>query len=198
MNLDKFTERSRGFVQAAQTIAMRESHQRLTPEHLLKALMDDGEGLAANLITKSGADAATVRQVVDVAVGKIAKVSGDSGQVYMDTTTGKILAEAEKLAEKAGDSFVTVERLLLALGMIKSKAKDALDKGGVDAKALNTTINDIRQGRTADNANAEEGFDALNKYARDLTEAAREGKIDPIIGWRDGCGQPDQTRTCAG
>ena len=182
MNLDKFTERSRGFVQAAQTIAMRESHQRLTPEHLLKALMDDGEGLAANLITKSGADAATVRQVVDVAVGKIAKVSGDSGQVYMDTTTGKILAEAEKLAEKAGDSFVTVERLLLALGMIKSKAKDALDKGGVDAKALNTTINDIRQGRTADNANAEEGFDALNKYARDLTEAAREGKIDPIIG----------------
>ena len=182
MNLDKFTERSRGFVQAAQTIAMRESHQRLTPEHLLKALMDDGEGLAANLITKSGADAATVRQVVDVAVGKIAKVSGDSGQVYMDTTTGKILAEAEKLAEKAGDSFVTVERLLLALGMIKSKAKDALDKGGVDAKKLNATINDIRQGRTADNANAEEGFDALNKYARDLTEAAREGKIDPIIG----------------
>jgi len=182
MNLDKFTERSRGFVQAAQTIAMRESHQRLTPEHLLKALMDDGEGLAANLITKSGADAATVRQVVDVAVGKIAKVSGDSGQVYMDTTTGKILAEAEKLAEKGGDSFVTVERLLLALGMVKSKAKDALDKGGVDAKKLNATINDIRQGRTADNANAEEGFDALNKYARDLTEAAREGKIDPIIG----------------
>jgi len=144
--------------------------------------MDDGEGLAANLITKSGADAATVRQVVDVAVGKIAKVSGDSGQVYMDTTTGKILAEAEKLAEKGGDSFVTVERLLLALGMVKSKAKDALDKGGVDAKKLNATINDIRQGRTADNANAEEGFDALNKYARDLTEAAREGKIDPIIG----------------
>lgn len=182
MNLDKFTERSRGFVQAAQTIAMRESHQRLTPEHLLKALMDDGEGLAANLINKSGADAAVVRQSVDTAVSKIAAVSGDTGQVYIDTTTGKILAEAEKLAEKAGDSFVTVERLLMALVMIKSKAKDALDAGGVDAKALNATINEIRKGRTADSASAEDGFDALNKYARDLTEAASEGKIDPIIG----------------
>ncbi len=182
MNLDKFTERSRGFVQAAQTIAMRESHQRLAPEHVLKALMDDGEGLAANLINKSGADAAAVRQAVDAAVSKIAVVGGDAGQIYMDTTTGKILAEAETLAEKAGDSFVTVERLLMALVMIKSKAKDALDKGGVDAKALNATINDIRKGRTADSASAEDGFDALNKYARDLTEAAREGKIDPIIG----------------
>ncbi|WP_183525358.1 ATP-dependent chaperone ClpB [Yoonia ponticola] len=182
MNLDKFTERSRGFVQAAQTIAMRESHQRLAPEHLLKALMDDGEGLAANLINKSGADAAAVRQAVDAAVSKIAVVGGDAGQIYMDTTTGKILAEAETLAEKAGDSFVTVERLLMALAMIKSKAKDALDQGGVDAKALNATINDIRKGRTADSASAEDGFDALNKYARDLTEAAREGRIDPIIG----------------
>ncbi|MEL6570232.1 MAG: ATP-dependent chaperone ClpB [Pseudomonadota bacterium] len=182
MNLDKFTERSRGFVQAAQTIAMRDSHQRLTPEHLLKALMDDGEGLAANLITKSGADAAAVRQAVDAAVAKIPQVSGDTGQIYMDTTTGKVLSEAEKLAEKAGDSFVTVERLLLALAMVKSKAKDALDSGRVDAKALNATVNEIRQGRTADSANAEDGFDALNKYARDLTEAAREGKIDPIIG----------------
>jgi ATP-dependent Clp protease ATP-binding subunit ClpB len=182
MNLDKFTERSRGFVQAAQTIAMRESHQRLAPEHILKALMDDAEGLAGNLITKSGADAAAVRQAVDLAVSKIAVVGGDSGQIYMDTTTGKILAEAETLAEKAGDSFVTVERLLMALAMIKSKAKDALDKGGVDVKALNATINDIRKGRTADSASAEDGFDALNKYARDLTEAAREGRIDPIIG----------------
>ena len=139
MNLDKFTERSRGFVQAAQTIAMRESHQRLAPEHLLKALMDDGEGLAANLIAKSGADAAAVRQAVDAAVAKVPQVSGDAGQIYMDTTTGKVLAEAEKLAEKAGDSFVTVERLLLALVMIKTKAKDALVAGGLDAKALNET-----------------------------------------------------------
>lgn len=182
MNLDKFTERSRGFVQAAQTIAMREGHQRLTPEHILKAVMDDAEGLAANLITKSGADAAVVRSAADTAVSKIAKVSGDAGQIYMDSATGQILAEAEKLAEKAGDSFVTVERLLTALAVVKSKAKDALDKGGVDVKALNATINSIRQGRTADSASAEDGFDALNKYARDLTEAAREGRIDPIIG----------------
>jgi ATP-dependent Clp protease ATP-binding subunit ClpB len=189
MNLDKFTERSRGFVQVAQTIAMRESHQRLTPEHMLKALMDDAEGLAGNLITKSGADAPTVRQAVDIAVSKITQVSGDSGQVYMDSATGKILAEAEKLADKAGDSFVTVERLLMALVMIKSKAKDALDKGGVDAKALNATINDIRKGRTADSASAEDSFDSLNKYARDLTEAAREGKIDPIIGREPGVGK---------
>jgi ATP-dependent Clp protease ATP-binding subunit ClpB len=182
MNLEKFTERSRGFVQAAQTIAMRESHQRLTPEHLLKALMDDAEGLAANLITKSGADAGHVIQAADKAVGKLPEVSGDTGQIYMDSVTGKVLAEAEKLAQKAGDSFVPVERLLMALAMVKSKAKDALDAGMVTPQALNAAINELRKGRTADSASAEDGYDALNKYARDLTEAAREGKIDPIVG----------------
>ncbi len=182
MNLDKFTERSRGFIQAAQTIAMRESHQRLTPEHLLKAVMDDDQGLAANLITRGGGDAAAVRSSIDLAVGKIAKITGDAGQIYMDNTTGKVLAEAEKLAQKAGDSFVPVERLLMALAMVKSKAKDALDAGKVTAQGLNAAINDIRKGRTADSASAEDGYDALAKYARDLTEAAREGKIDPIIG----------------
>ena len=182
MNLEKFTERSRGFIQAAQTIALRESHQRLAPEHLLKALMDDDQGLAANLITRGGGDAASVRVAVDTAVSKIAKVTGDAGQVYMDATTGKILAEAEKLATKAGDSFVPVERLLMALAMIKSKAKGALDAGQVTAQGLNAAINDIRKGRTADSASAEDGYEALSKYARDLTEAASEGKIDPIIG----------------
>jgi ATP-dependent Clp protease ATP-binding subunit ClpB len=182
MNLDKFTERSRGFVQAAQTIAMRESHQRLAPEHLLKALMDDDQGLAANLITRGGGDAPAVRVAVDAAVAKIAVVSGDVGQVYLDSTTGKIVAEAEDLAKKAGDSFVPVERLLMALALVKSKAKDALDAGGVTAKGLNTAINEIRKGRTADSASAEDGYDALAKYARDLTEAAEQGKIDPIIG----------------
>jgi ATP-dependent Clp protease ATP-binding subunit ClpB len=182
MNLEKFTERSRGFVQAAQTIAMRESHQRLTPEHLLKALMDDDQGLAANLITSGGGVATAVRQAADAAVAKIPAVSGDTGQVYLDSVTGKVVAEAEKLAQKAGDSFVPVERLLMALVMVKSKAKDALDKGRVTAQALNAAINDIRKGRTADSASAEDGYDALAKYARDLTEAAREGKIDPIIG----------------
>ncbi|OUD09892.1 ATP-dependent chaperone ClpB [Marivivens niveibacter] len=182
MNMEKFTERARGFIQAAQTIAMRESHQRLTPEHLLKALMDDDQGLAANLINQSGGDAARVIEAVDLAVNKIAKVSGDAGQTYLDQTTGRVLAEAEKLAEKAGDSFVPVERLLMALAMVKSPAKDALDAGRVTAQGLNMAINNIRKGRTADSANAEEGYDALKKYARDLTEAAEQGKIDPIIG----------------
>ena len=182
MDLSKFTERSRGFVQAAQTIAMRESHQRLLPEHLLKALLDDDQGLASNLITRAGGDSRAVGQAVDLAVSKVSQVSGDAGQTYLDTVTVKVLAEAEALAKKAGDSFVPVERILMALCMVKSKAKEALDSAGVTAQSLNSAINDIRKGRTADTASAEEGYDALKKYARDLTEAAEQGKIDPIIG----------------
>jgi ATP-dependent Clp protease ATP-binding subunit ClpB len=182
MDLEKFTERARGFIQAAQTIAMREDHQRLAPEHLLKAIMDDEQGLASNLISAAGGAPARVKEAVELAMGKIPKVTGSGGQVYMDTQTGKVLDEAEKLAKKAGDSFVPVERMLCALAMVKSPAKDALDAGAVSAQKLNSAINDIRKGRTADSANAEEGYDALNKYAQDLTEAAREGKIDPIIG----------------
>ncbi len=182
MNLEKFTERSRGFIQAAQTIAMRESHQRLAPEHLLKALLDDEQGLAANLIGKAGGNVGRVREVLEVALEKMPKVTGDAGQVYLDSATAKVVAEAEKLSEKAGDSFVTVERLLTALAIVKTKAKDALEAGGVSAQALNAAINDVRKGRTADSANAEDGYDALKKYARDLTEAAEQGKIDPIIG----------------
>jgi ATP-dependent Clp protease ATP-binding subunit ClpB len=182
MNLEKFTERSRGFLNAAQTIAMRETHQRLVPEHLLKALMDDPEGLSANLITRSGGNAATVREQADLAVAKLPKVSGDAGQTYIDQSLARVLDEAEKIATKAGDSFVPVERILMALAMVKSKAKDALDAGKVTAQALNAAINDVRKGRTADSASAEEGYDALRKYARDLTEAAEQGKIDPIIG----------------
>jgi ATP-dependent Clp protease ATP-binding subunit ClpB len=182
MDLNKFTERARGFVQAAQTSAMRESHQRLSPEHILKALMDDDQGLASNLITRAGGAPDRVVEALDVAISKIPTVSGDAGQVYLDSTTGKVLDEAEKLAQKAGDCFVPVARVLMALCMVKSKAKDALDAGAVTAQKLNEAINDIRKGRTADSATAEEGYDALKKYARDLTEAAREGKIDPIIG----------------
>jgi ATP-dependent Clp protease ATP-binding subunit ClpB len=182
MNLEKFTERSRGFIQAAQTIAMRESHQRLAPEHLLKAIMDDDQGLASNLIKRAGGAPDRVLEAVDAAMGKIPKVTGDAAQVYMDGQTGKVLAEAEKIATKAGDSFVPVERILMALAMVKSKAKDALDAGAVSAQSLNAAVNDIRKGRTADSASAEEGYDALKKYALDLTERARAGKIDPIIG----------------
>ena len=182
MDLSKFTERSRGFVQAAQTIAMREGHQRLSPEHILKALLDDDQGLASNLIRRSGGAPDRVVEAVDAALGKIPKVSGDAGQVYLDGQTAKVLAEAETIAKKAGDSFVPVERILMALCMVKSKAKDALDAGAVTAQKLSEAINDIRKGRTADTASAEEGYDALKKFARDLTDAAREGKIDPIIG----------------
>ena len=182
MDLEKFTERSRGFLQAAQTIAMRESHQKLAPEHLLKALLDDDQGLASNLIKAAGGAPERVVQAVDIALTKIPKVTGDAGQTYMDQQTAKVLDEAEKLAKKAGDSFVPVERILTALAVVKSKAKDALDAGAVTAQKLNGAINDVRKGRTADTASAEEGYDALKKYARDLTEAAREGKIDPIIG----------------
>ncbi|MDG1739276.1 MAG: ATP-dependent chaperone ClpB [Paracoccaceae bacterium] len=185
MNLEKFTERSRGFIQAAQTIAMRDNHQRLVPEHLLKALLDDEEGLASNLINRAGGNAQKVAADTELALSKIAKVSGDASQVYMDGQTAKVLAEAEKVAKKAGDSFVPVERLLTALALVKSKAKDALTAGGVSAQNLNTAINDIRKGRTADSASAENGYDALKKYAHDLTEAAQEGKIDPIIGRDD-------------
>jgi ATP-dependent Clp protease ATP-binding subunit ClpB len=181
MNLEKFTERSRGFIQAAQTIAMRESHQRLAPEHLLKAIMDDEQGLASNLIRRAGGEPARVVEALALALGKVPKVSGDA-QPFMDPALVKVLDEAEKLAKKAGDSFVPVERILMALCMVAGAAKTALDAGAVTAQALNGAINDIRKGRTADSASAEEGYDALKKYARDLTEAAAEGKIDPIIG----------------
>ncbi|MDW3181460.1 ATP-dependent chaperone ClpB [Roseobacter sp.] len=182
MDLTKFTERSRGFIQAAQTIATRDSHQRLAPEHILKALMDDDQGLASNLIAAAGGKPADVVQSVELALSKMPKVSGDAAQVYLDNATQKVLAEAEALAKKAGDSFVPVERILMALCMVKSAAKTALDAGGVTAQGLNTAINDVRKGRTADTANAEEGYDALKKYAMDLTERAEAGKIDPIIG----------------
>ncbi len=181
MNLEKFTERSRGFIQAAQTIAMRDSHQRLAPEHLLKAIMDDDQGLGSNLIRRAGGEPARVVEALALAMAKLPKVTGDA-QPFMDPGLVKVLDEAEKVAKKAGDSFVPVERVLMALCMVPSKAKDALDAGAVKAQSLNATINDIRKGRVADSASAEEGYDALKKYARDLTAAAAEGKIDPIIG----------------
>ena len=182
MNFEKFTDRARGFIQAAQTVAQREDHQKLAPEHMLKALLDDEQGMAGNLITKAGGDAREVRAANDAAMAKLPKVTGDAGQVYIDSQTVKVLDEAEKLATKAGDSFVPVERILTALALVKSPAKSALEAGGVNAQSLNAAINDIRQGRTADTSSAEDGYEALKKYARDLTQAARDGKIDPIIG----------------
>ncbi|MEM9911108.1 MAG: ATP-dependent chaperone ClpB [Pseudomonadota bacterium] len=185
MDLSKFTERSRGFVQAAHVIATRESHQKLAPEHILKALMDDPEGLASNLIRRAGGDPDRVVQALDLSLGKIPKVSGDAGQVYTDGQTIKVLDEADKLAKKGGDSFVPVERILTALAIVKSPAREALEQAGVSAQTINEAINDVRKGRTADSASAEDTYEALEKYATDLTKAAEEGKIDPIIGRDD-------------
>ncbi len=182
MDLTKFTERARGFVQSAQSIAVREDHQRLEPLHLLKALMDDREGFAANLITRSGGDAAQLSAQIEQAFAKLPKVSGGSSQMILDTSTAKVLSEAEKLAEKAKDQFVTVERILTALAVVRSSAKEVLVVAKVSAQNLNSAINDLRKGRTADSASAEDSYEALEKFAQDLTAAAEAGKIDPIIG----------------
>ncbi len=182
MNLEKFTERARGFLQAAQTIALREDHQRLSPSHLLKALLDDEQGMAANLIRSAGGSPERVAQANDISLSRISKTPGGVEHLVPHPQFAKVIDQAEQIAKKAGDSFVTVERLLTALALVKSDAKDALDAGAVTAQNLNAAINNLRKGRTADSASAEEGYDALKKYARDLTEAARDGKIDPIIG----------------
>ncbi len=186
MDFENYTERSRGFVQAAQTIALRENHQQFVPEHLLKALLDDPEGLSANLIRAAGGDPARALNATDLALGKLPRVQGGQGQVYLGPETARVLDSAGKLAEKAGDSFVTVERLLLALAMAAgSKTAELLKDSGTTPQGLNAAINDLRKGRTADSATAENAYDALKKYARDLTQDARDGKLDPIIGRDD-------------
>ena len=184
MNLEKYTERARGFVQSAQSLALREGHQQFTPEHVLKVLLDDEEGLCAGLIDKAGGNSREALQQVELALSKLPKVQGaGAGQLYMAPTTARVFDSAEKIAQKAGDSFVTVERLLLALAMEKSsEAGKILANAGVTPQTLNAAINDLRKGRTANSASAENAYDALKKYARDLTEAARSGKLDPVIG----------------
>ncbi|MEX1306264.1 MAG: ATP-dependent chaperone ClpB [Rhodovibrionaceae bacterium] len=183
MDFERFTERSRGFVQAAQGLALRRNHQQLTPLHLLTVLLEDKEGLAANLIRAAGGDSKAALASAQAELDKLPKVEGGNGQVYLAPEMARLFEQAEKLAEKAGDSFVTAERLLLALAMeTGSKAAKILADAGVTPQNLNQAIADLRKGRTADSASAEEGYDALNKYARDLTEVAREGKLDPVIG----------------
>jgi ATP-dependent Clp protease ATP-binding subunit ClpB len=184
MNLEKYTERARGFVQSAQSLALREGHQQFTPEHLLKVLLDDEEGLSAGLIDRAGGNSREALREVEAALAKLPKVEGSgAGQLYLAPTTARLFDNAEKIAQKAGDSFVTVERLLLALAMEKgTQAAKILASAGVSAQTLNAAINDIRKGRTADSASAENAYEALKKYTRDLTEAARTGKLDPVIG----------------
>ncbi|MEQ8654991.1 MAG: ATP-dependent chaperone ClpB [Kiloniellales bacterium] len=184
MDFEKYSERARGFLQAAQTRALGEGHQRFAPEHLLKVIIDDREGLAANLIKSAGGDPAIAKQQVDQALANLPQVSGSgAGQLSLDPAMARVFTQAEKLAEKAGDSYITVERLLLAIAMdSKSAAGKALAAANVTPQNLNASIEALRQGRTADSPAAEGGYDALKKYARDLTEVAREGKLDPVIG----------------
>ena len=183
MDVEKFTERARGFMQSAQGLAQRSNHQYFTPEHLLKVLIDDEEGLAARLIAAAGGKPEQVRDGVEKALAKLPQVQGQSAQVYLSQDAAKLFDNAEQLAKKAGDSFVTAEYLLLALVLASgSEAARILKDAGVTALGLNKAIADLRQGRHADSATAENQYDALKKYARDLTELARNGKLDPVIG----------------
>jgi ATP-dependent Clp protease ATP-binding subunit ClpB len=185
MNLEKFTDRAKGFLQSAQTVAIRMSHQRIAPEHLLKALLEDEQGMASGLIKASGGDAGIALRATDAALAKIPAVSGGGAQQTpgIDNDLARTLDQAEQIAQKAGDSYVTVERMLLALVLANmSAAGKALAEAGVRAEALNGAINELRGGRSADTASAEDRYDALKKFARDLTQAARDGKLDPVIG----------------
>ncbi|MDT7933387.1 MAG: ATP-dependent chaperone ClpB [Sphingomonadaceae bacterium] len=183
MNIEKFTDRAKGFLQAAQTVAIRLNHQRVTPDHVLKALLEDEQGMCAGLIRASGGQPQLALAQVDAALAKIPAVSGSGAQnVTWDNDTVRVLDSAEQIAQKAGDSFVTVERLLLALALSNTEAGAALKSAGVTPQGLNAAIEQVRQGRSADTAGAEDRYDALKKFARDLTAAARDGKLDPVIG----------------
>jgi ATP-dependent Clp protease ATP-binding subunit ClpB len=184
MNFEKLTDRSKGFFQSAQSLALREGHQRLLPEHLLKVLLDDSEGLAAGLVARSGGRPEDALAGVEQALAKMPKVSGTgAGQLYIAPQLAKVLDQAEKIAEKAGDSYITVERLLLALAMERdAETAKILADAGVTPVGLNAAINDLRKGRTADSASAEQAYDALKRYSRDLTDAAAKGQLDPVIG----------------
>src|ERR1700742_2303699 len=184
MNIEKYTERARGFIQSAQSLAVRDGHQQFSTLHMLKVLLDDAEGLAGGLIDRAGGNSRAILKATEEALNKLPKVSGSgAGQVYLAPELARAFDAAEKAADKAGDSFVTVERLLLGLTIDKdSEAGAILKKAGVTPQNLNTAIEALRKGRTADSANAEQAYDALKKYARDLTQAARDGKLDPVIG----------------
>ena len=185
MNLEKFTDRAKGFLQSAQTVAIRMNHQRITPEHILKALLEDNEGMAAGLIARAGGKVAVAQAEVDKALSKIAAVSGSGAQAApgFENDAVRLLDSAEQISAKAGDSFVSVQRMLQALALgTTNPAGQALKAAGVDAKALEAAIQELTGGRTADSSGAENAYEAMKKYARDLTQAARDGKLDPVIG----------------
>jgi ATP-dependent Clp protease ATP-binding subunit ClpB len=183
MDVEKFTERARGFIQSAQELALRSNHQQFKPEHLLKVLLDDEEGLSARLIRAAGGRPEQALQDTETALAKIPQVQGGGAQIYLAPESARLFDAAQGAAKKAGDSFVTAEYLLLALAMAGgTDAARILKDAGAGPTGLNAAIKDLRQGRTADSATAENAYDALKKYARDLTETARSGKLDPVIG----------------
>jgi ATP-dependent Clp protease ATP-binding subunit ClpB len=184
MNLEKFTDRAKGFLQASQTVAIRMNHQRITPLHLLKALLEDSEGMAAGLVQRAGGTPALAVSAVDAGLAKVPAVTGSGAQATpgLDNDAVRVLDQAEQIADKAGDSYVTVERMLVALALSQTAAGEALKAAGITPQSLNAAIEQLRGGKRADSANAEANYDAMEKFARDLTKAAREGKLDPVIG----------------
>src|SRR5690606_14091295 len=185
MNLEKFTDRAKGFLQSAQTVAIRMSHQRISPAHILKALLEDSEGMASGLIQRAGGNPAAAVAEVDRVLGAVPAVTGGGAQQTpgLDNDAVRLLDQAEQIADKSGDSYVTVERMLLALALASTtSAGQALKVANVDPGALEAAITELRGGRSADTASAENAYDAMKKYARDLTQAARDGKLDPVIG----------------
>lgn len=184
MDIQKFTERSQGFLHGAQTLAIRNGHQRLTPEHLLYELIYDDEGLSAKLISNAGGDPNIVKQKIEAEIAAFPKVrGGGAGQLFADPSFTRFMDQAQKVADQAGDSFITVERMLLALAFLQeTPSGKILKQANVTPQSLNKAIEEIRKGRKADSASAESGYDALEKYARDLTKAAQQGKLDPVIG----------------
>ncbi len=184
MDFEKYTDRTKGFIQSAQGYAIREGHQRFTPEHILKVILEDEEGLAANLMIAAGADSKAAINAVESHVLAYPKVEGNgAGQLYLSAETARLFESAEEIAKKAGDDYVTVERMLLALVLAKdTESEKILKSAGLTAQKLNAAINEIRKGRTASSASAEDSYEALKKYAQDLTQSARDGKLDPVIG----------------
>ncbi|CAM2979895.1 ATP-dependent chaperone ClpB [Brevundimonas diminuta] len=182
MNLDLYSDRAKQAVQSAQSLALARRHQQFAPEHLLKVLLEERDGLARKLIDQAGGDPSAVELVIEGLLKKRPQVSGGSGQIYLDGDTARVFSAAEEAAKKAGDAFVTTERLLAAIAKEGGAAAEALKSAGVTAKKLDDAVAEIRKGKTADSAGAEDSFDALKRYARDLTEAARDGKVDPVIG----------------
>ena len=185
MNLEKFTERSREFIQSAQSDALVSEHQRILPQHLLKAILDDEQEFAKNLLKKVSVDLRQLLVEIDLSLKKVPRIKSENSQMFFDTQTLRVLEKAQKLAKENSDKFVSVERILCALASVKSDVKNILDRSGATLPALEIAICDFRNGRKAESANAEDGFDALRRYTQDLTQAAKDGKIDPIIGRDD-------------